>query len=115
MTVEQNPFPSGAAGAAAALGRHMHAHAEPIVWTVRVFDSPIGLDGSTGYDRGEADRIVTVCTALKINRAGDARINGLFGRFGLDHMNALTREARRWGFRTLHYERHGRERVMVVR
>lgn len=93
----------------------MHAHAHPIVWEVRVFDSEVGEDGSTGYDRQEADKIIAVCLARAIGTPGEYFISMMYGSFGHRAMSAVLKEAKKWGAKKLWFTRHKKLHSLTVR
>lgn len=90
----------------------MHVHANPVAWEVRVFSSDIGPDGSTGYDRREADKILAV---LMVRRLADDRecfASMLMGEWSPQIMRAVRKKAKEHGFAVIRYERHGGKESM---
>ena len=65
----------------------VHAVATPVMWEVRVFSSDV-IDGVTGYDRREADRIVAVCTSRRCAAGNECFISAMFSSFGRKEMAA---------------------------
>jgi hypothetical protein len=93
----------------------MHAHANAIVWEVRVFEGEPDADGRTGYDLRAADKIRAVCLARRMSNDDECFISMMFGTFGHVEMTAVLAEAKKWGMRRLWFERAGRLRAVNVK
>lgn len=73
-------------------------HAEPIVWTLRLYDEPDGYAQRLPY--------AAVCTVSIMHRY--ATISALHGRFDRDTWRAIEEWLRSQGVTSAAMERHGR-------
>jgi hypothetical protein len=88
----------------------VHAHANPVVWEVRIFDSD-----SDGFERREADKIRAVCLARRMSNDDECFISMMFGKFGHTEMTEVLKEAKAWGMKKIWFERAGKLRNVVVK
>lgn len=86
----------------------MHAHAEPIAWAVRVYESESG-----GFARRE--KWVASCIAKPGMEPHECHVYLLSDRFGFAEKRAVMTLAREHGFTEIVYERHGKIRRIAVR
>ncbi len=87
----------------------MHAHAEPIAWRVRIYESDAG-----GFERKE--KWVSSCVAqASIEHPDTVEITLLSDRFGYRMKRAVMKLAKEHGFSTIAYQRCGEVHRMTVR
>jgi hypothetical protein len=85
----------------------VHVHANAIMWEVRIFSSDEGEDGSTGYSRREADKIIAVLLVRRLADDKECFASLLHGEWSPQIMRAVRKKAKEHGFDVIRYERHG--------
>jgi hypothetical protein len=92
----------------------VHVHANPVVWEVRVFSSDVGKDGSTGYSRREADKILAVLMVRRLANDKECFASLLHGEWSPAIMRAVRKTANEHGFEWIEYERYGGKERMAT-
>jgi hypothetical protein len=90
----------------------MHVHANAIMWEVRIFSSDEGEDGSNGYSRREADKIIAVLLVRRLADDKECFASLLHGEWSPQIMRAVRQKAKEHGFSVIRYERHGGKESM---